>query len=318
MGRLLVVWRVGACGLGAAGARADDAEAPAPAPLTWQNPVVDNDFPDPSAVRVDGVYWATSTSSALAPGFPLLRSTDLVHWQQVGSIFRRLPRWASDSLWAPELVVDETGVRVYYTARRRRGPLCVAVASAPAPAGSIDPTEVRDAVGRPYLVWKEDGNAVGRPSRIWIRRLRRSRLGLIGPRRELLRNGERWDGGIVEAPEVVAHDGWLYLFYSGSSYGPPPGCAYALGVARSRSLFGPWQRNPANPIVRSNATWLCPGHASPVDDGTGRLFLLYHAYRASDGPFAPRRALLDAVTWTADGWPQVNGGQGPSSSSSVG
>ena len=47
--------------LGAGGARADEAAAPAPAPLAWDNPVVADDFPDPSATLVDGVYWATAT-----------------------------------------------------------------------------------------------------------------------------------------------------------------------------------------------------------------------------------------------------------------
>jgi beta-xylosidase len=328
--RLLVALLVVLGALGAAGADADTAVAPAPSPLSWQNPVVASDFPDPSAVRVDGVYWATSTSTASAPGFPLLRSTDLLSWEVVGTIFTRPPRWAKDSLWAPEIVVDETGTRVYYTARKRRGPLCVAVASAPTPAGpytdhgpivcqpagSIDPAVVRDTAGRPYLVWKEDGNAVRRPSRIWIKRLRKTGLGLIGPRRELLRNSARWEGSVVEAPEIVAHDGWLYLFYSGNVYGPPPVCAYALGVARSRSIFGPWQRNPANPILRSNQAWRCPGHASPVSDENGRLFVLYHAYRAAGGSVA-RVGLLDAVTWTDDGWPTVNGGQGPSTTTVV-
>jgi beta-xylosidase len=317
--------------LGAAGARADDAIAPAPAPLVWQNPVVPGDFPDPSATRVGNEFWATSTSTSLAPGFPLLRSTDLLHWEPAGSIFTRPPVWARDSLWAPELVVDQAGVRVYYTARDRIGRLCVAVAAAPAPqgpytdhgplvcqpTGSIDPSHVRDAAGRPYLVWKEDGNAVGRPSRIWIRRLRANGLGLIGPRRELLRNADRWEGSVVEAPEIVAHGPWLYLFYSGNSYGPAPECRYALGVARATSIFGPWQRDPANPILRSNLRWGCPGHASPVSDGAGRLFLLYHAYSTRSDPLAPRQALLDVVTWDAAGWPSVNGGRGPSTSADV-
>src|SRR5947208_1988830 len=86
---------------------ARSAVAPALAPLSWENPVVADDFPDPSAARVDGVAWATATSSARAPGFPLLRSTDLVHWDEVGSVFHRPPAWSTGSLWAPELVVDE-------------------------------------------------------------------------------------------------------------------------------------------------------------------------------------------------------------------
>jgi xylan 1,4-beta-xylosidase len=319
--------------LGVAGARADEAAAPVPAPalLAWQNPVVPSDFPDPSATRVDGVYWATSTSTRHSPGLPLLRSTDLLHWQYTGTIFRRRPPWTTGPLWAPELIVHEGSVLVYYTGRRRGGPLCVGVASAPAPggtytdhgplvcqaAGSIDATQVRDPAGRPYLVWKEDGNAVRRRSRIWIQRLRRNGIGLIGARHELLRNADPWEGAVIEAPEVVSHDGWLYMFYSGNTYGPPLSCSYALGVARSRGLFGPWERNPANPILRSNSAWRCPGHASPVSDAAGHLFLLYHAYPARDGAAATRHALLDVVTWSADGWPVVNGGQGPSSTTSV-
>ncbi|MGZ6641702.1 MAG: glycoside hydrolase family 43 protein [Solirubrobacteraceae bacterium] len=323
--RLIVLISTLALAVAGAYADADTVSAPVPVPKVWHNPIVAGDFPDPSAARVGGVYWATSTSSAGAPGFPLLQSADLVHWTRVGSVFRRPPRWAKDSLWAPELAVGPDGVRLYYAARRRDGRLCVAVASAPAPqgpytdhgplvcqpAGSIDPAEVRDAAGHPYLVWKEDGNAVGQPSRIWIKRLRSNRLGLIGPRRELLRNRARWEGAVVEAPEIVARDGWLYLFYSGNAYGPPR-CSYALGVARARSIFGPWVRDPANPILRSNAGWRCPGHASIVDDGAGRDFVLYHAYRSGENPFGPRMAMLDLLEWTADDWPQINGGRGPS------
>jgi xylan 1,4-beta-xylosidase len=318
-------------GLGVAGARADVAMAPLMARLYWQNPVVPSDFADPSTTRVDGVYWATATSTLHSPGLPLMRSTDLLHWKYVGSIFRRPPGWTIGPLWAPELIVDEGRVLVYYSGRRRRGRLCVGVASAPAPAGpytdhgplvcqsagSIDPTQVRDAQGRPYLVWKEDGNAVGRPSRILIQQLRPDGLRRIGPRRELLRNADPWEGAVVEAPEFVAHDGWLYMFYSGNTYGPPPNCSYALGVARSHDLFGPWERDPANPILRSNQAWRCPGHASPVSDGAGRLFLLYHAYPVAGAANATRDALLDLVTWTPDDWPTINGGQGASTSASL-
>lgn len=323
--RLVAALLLALCGLGADAARAVRTMTSPPS-LSWDNPVVDDDFPDPSAARVGGVYWAVGTSTERAPGFPILRSTDLVHWAPAGTIFSGPPAWATDSLWAPELVVQRTGVRVYYTARRRGGPLCVAVASArtPAgtyadhgplvckPAGSIDPEFVRDRAGRPYLVWKEDGNAVGRPSRIWIRRLRPDGLALIGPSRELMRNQARWEGSVVEAPEIVSRGGWLYMFYAGNTYGPPSRCRYAEGVARARSVLGPWQRDPRNPILRSNRSWRCPGHATAVRDGAGRLFLLYHAYRAGSYASRSRLLLMDAVTWRPDGWPSVNDGRGPS------
>jgi xylan 1,4-beta-xylosidase len=309
-------------------AAAQDAVAPVlpkPPSLSWNNPVIADDFPDPSVVRDGDTFWATSTSSAAGPGFPLMRSTDLVHWTPAGTIFSRLPAWAADSFWAPEIFIDPAGVRVYYAARKRGGRLCVAVATAPnvagpytdhgplvcQRAGSIDPTRTRDQYGRLFLVWKEDGNAIGRPSVIWRQRLSPDGLKLVGRPLALLRNRDPWEGGVVEAPSIVVRGGWTYLFYSGNSYGPPK-CRYALGVARARSLRGPWQRAPSNPILRSSAAWRCPGHASFVTDDDGRDFVVYHAYRATDSPLGARYGLLDRVHWGTDGWPSVAAGRGPS------
>jgi beta-xylosidase len=315
--------------LGVRAAAAQDAAAPVlppPTPKAWSNPVIASDFPDPSVVRDGETYWATSTSSAAAPGFPLMRSTDLVTWTPAGTIFSQLPAWAADSFWAPEIFVDPSGVRVYYSARKRGGRICVAVATAPSVAGpytdrgplvcqragSIDPTTTRDRYGRLFLVWKEDGNAIRRPSVIWRQQLTPDGVHLAGRPHVLLRNQDRWEGGVVEAPSIVVRGGWTYLFYSGNAYGPPK-CRYALGVARARSMAGPWQRSPRNPILRSGSAWRCPGHASFVTDADARDFVVYHAYRASDPPLTQRYGLLDRVRWGADGWPTVAAGRGPSS-----
>lgn len=73
-------------------------------------------------------------------------------------------------LGAPELVYDHGRVLLYYVARKRGGPLCIAAATAAQPGGpyddkgpilcqpdgSIDPSFVRDEKGTPYLIWKED------------------------------------------------------------------------------------------------------------------------------------------------------------------
>jgi beta-xylosidase len=72
-------------------------------------------------------------------------------------------------------------------------------------------------------------------------------------------------------------------------------------------------KNPANPILKENDTWQCPGHGSIVSDVEGRDFLLYHAYRKSESAFfIGRETLLDQVFWGSDGWPQINEGRGPS------
>jgi beta-xylosidase len=104
----------------------------------------------------------------------------------------------------------------------------------------------------------------------------------------------------------------FYMFYSGAGC-CGKGCSYSLGVARSKNLLGPWEKNPNNPILTPNAEWKCPGHGSIVNDDKGRYWLLYHAYSVKDSIYPGRQGLLDEVIFGEDGWPTINAGMGPSS-----
>src|SRR5688572_23585771 len=140
---------------------------------TFENPVLAGDYPDPSVIRVGKDYWATATSSEWSPQFPILHSTDLVNWEVVGPVFEHKPKWAVGNFWAPEITTYNGLYYIYYVARKKGGPLSVAVAAAShpkgpyadygplvsQPAGSIDPVFCKDENGDPYLIWKEDGNS---------------------------------------------------------------------------------------------------------------------------------------------------------------
>lgn len=294
---------------------------------SYRNPVMSGDYPDPSVIRVGREYWATSTTSQWAPIFPLLRSTDLVNWQRVGSVFQAAPGWSAGSYWAPEISEDRGRFYVYYTARQKNGPLCVAVAVAGQPrgpytdrgplvcqeAGSIDAFAIRDESGRRYLVWKEDGNSRKLPTPLWAQPLSEDGTRLTGEKREILRNEAPWEAHLVEGPFILRRGAWFYLFYSADACCGRR-CNYKLGVARSRKLLGPWERYPENPILAGNDDWKCPGHGSIVTDPAGRTFLLYHAYHPIDFEYVGRQGLLDEVTWNGQGWPVINGGRGPSRS----
>ena len=144
--------------IGAPGAR----QSQTPKTPFFSNPVLPGDFPDPSVIRVGRDYWATATTSQWAPIFPLLHSTDLVNWEVRGAVFQTPPSWSAGSYWAPEIAADAGRFFVYYTSRKKDGPLCVAVADAAGPqgpytdrgplvcqeAGSIDAAPVRDENGR--------------------------------------------------------------------------------------------------------------------------------------------------------------------------
>jgi xylan 1,4-beta-xylosidase len=309
-----------------AGASVDQTKTASKAP-SYSNPVLPGDYPDPSVIRVGRDYWATATTSQWAPIFPLLHSTDLVNWELRGAVFQTPPPWSAGSYWAPEISADGGRFFVYYTARKKDGPLCVAVADAARPegpytdrgtlvcqeVGSIDAVAVRDENGRRYLVWKEDGNSRKLPTPLWAQPLSDDGIRLVGEKTEILRNEAAWEAHLVEGPYILRRGDWFYIFYSADACCGRR-CNYKLGVARSRKLLGPWERFPGNPILAGNEQWKCPGHGTIVQDQAGRTFLLYHAYEASTFEFVGRQALLDEVTWNADGWPAINSGKGPSGS----
>jgi xylan 1,4-beta-xylosidase len=297
----------------------------------YHNPVLRGDFADPSIIRVGNEYWASATSSEWGPPFPLLQSTDLVNWKQVGTVFADVPDWAFGKFWAPEIQEDNGQFYIFYTAHKKNGPLCVGSASANSPSGpftdngplvcqdvgSIDGFSIRDENGKRHLIWKEDGNSVGAPTKIWAQELSDDGKQLLGQAPvALFQNDPSWEANLVEGPFILRRDDAYYAFYSGAGCCGKD-CSYALGVARSKNLLGPWEKSPKNPILIGNGTWKCPGHGSIVTTEDGRYYMLYHAYSVKDGVYVGRQGVLDEVVFGADGWPTINGGAGPSVSAPV-
>ena len=254
-----------------------------------------------------------------------------MHWTPEGAIFPVQPGWADGAFWAPELVVDRGRFLVYYVAKKRGASLAIAVATASAPqgpwvdhgpileerVGAIDPAFARDEHGKPYLIWKTDGNSVGEATPIWAQPLSGDLLHLTGERTELIRNDQAWEEGVVEGPYILRHAHRFYLFYAGNACCGRE-CKYAEGVARADRLLGPWQKMPTNPLIGANDRWRCPGHGTAMHGGTmhgkkGQDYLLYHAYPATGAVYVGREAMLDEVRWGEDGWPVVNQGRGPTS-----
>ena len=295
------------------------------AALSLPVPVLGGDWPDPSFIREGSGYVAVSTSGGWAPTFRLLRSDDLEDWRIAGSAFTRPPRWARTGLWAPELTRLNGGYAIFYSAlpKRRYGAwYCLGVATAPAAAGpyrdsgrplrcsrrgSIDPHPVRDERGRLHLLWKEDGNEFGRSTPILAQRLSEDGRRLRGRPHALIREGDPWEGHVVEAPTVMRSGGWFYLLYS-ANLCCTERCAYAVGVARSPTLLGRWRKFSGNPILRGGNGWRCPGHTSVVTDPDGGARVLFHAYRTGAGLLIGRQLLADRLTFGPDGWPRIGNG----------
>src|SRR3546814_8550638 len=74
-----------------------------------------------------------------------------------------------------------------------------------------------------------------------------------------------------EGPKIMQRGDYYYLITAvGGTAGPPTG--HMVIAARSRSLDGPWENDPANPLVRTVSAaeqWWSRGHAT-VFEGPDR------------------------------------------------
>lgn len=287
--------------------------------LVIQNPVLPGDRPDPTLIRVGEYYYASATSNEWAPLFPIFKSKDLIRWEVVNYVFPDgAPDWAKNNFWAPELSYDEKKGKIYayYTARdKSSNRLSVAVASADSPEGkfrdhgplvaqelgSIDAFETRDENGKLYLLWKEDGNSRGKKTPIWAQEINEDRTQLLGEKTMLFENDQNWEGNLVEGVAIFRKNGYFYATYSARGCCEID-CDYVTGVARSKSLLGPWEKYERNPIQVDNAHWKCPGHGTVIEKDK-EFYMLYHAYNTEGSVYVGRQGVLEKIHWTEDLWP---------------
>lgn len=285
----------------------------------YENPVIPVDCPDPGVMRDGGTYVLTCTGGDAGGTYVIRTSTDLVSWKTAGHVFPsgKGPTWATGSFWAPEIHRVGSHYVAYFSAKHTSGRLAVGAATSSVATGPftdlgqplvldgtmgmIDAHAFVDAQGKPNLVWKEDGNAVGKPTPIYGQPLSADGTKLTGARATLLTNDLGWEGDLVEGPFVVQHGGEYFLFYSANGYATSK---YAVGVARSPSPLGPYTKHGA-PILVSAGDWAGPGHGSVVPAPSGGDAFVYHAWKAGQVGGGPGRlVLLDAIVWEG-GWPRI-------------
>jgi beta-xylosidase len=270
------------------------------------NPVIDDDFPDPFILRAGDVYYTYATTDA-AQHLQLARSSDMVTWETLGDPLPKLAAWSSGDTWAPEVLKTSAGFVLYYTSRAPEvkrpdgsGSQCITLAVSAVPegpfvdgsteplvcqaklGGSIDATPFVDADGTKYLIWKNDGNCCGLPTRFSIQRLSDDGLRLTGKPSDMgVVNDEPWEGGVIEAPTLVLKNDVYFLFYSANGYDSE---LYAVGYASSKKVLGPYVDAPENPILASawgrpvTSRARGPGHQSVVSAPDGQLWMAYHAW----------------------------------------
>lgn len=272
---------------------------------------IPGDFADPSIIKVNNTYYAAGTSSEWAPHFPIFKSTDLKSWQPAGYAFNEKPKWTLSSFWAPELFYRDGLFYLYYTARRASDSVsCIGVATSTDPEKgftdhgvvlaygkeAIDPFIIEDS-NKLFITWKAYG-LDKRPIELLGAELSNDGLKVTGEPFSLLQDTAKKG---IEGQCIVKNNGYFYLFYStGGCCGID--CSYAIQVARSKSLHGPYINSPNNPLLAETNNWKCPGHGTIVDAGNKNWYYMFHAYNKKDDVFTGRQGLLSKLEWK-DEWP---------------
>ncbi len=296
------------------------------AALAASGPVLDVDFADPHVMLDDGVVYAYATNAQRGFGWlnvQVSQSSDGETWSKPVEAMPGVPAWSrreQPDIWAPEVMKIGGRYVLYFSARHatRRRPdgltLCVGAAIADKPAGPfvplaepltcggehgvIDASPFRDGKDL-WLYVKTDGNCCRTPIQIRAQRLSPDGLSLVGEAVavEGLTNDKPWEGGVIEAQQMVKHGGGYWMFYTGNDYG---GGNYAMGYAQCDGPTGPCRDSARNPILKSDKGLVGPGHQSVFQVGED-TWIAFHGWRTAAGRPRYRALYLRQLTWTPEG-----------------
>ena len=294
------------------------AQSPSSNNSGYDNPVIEGMAPDPSVCRVGDDYYLVTSTFEYFPGVPVYHSKDLIHWQLIGhSLSRqsqlpliRLTR--NGGIWATTIRYHNGTFYVVTTNKSEGHGNFFVHTKDPAgewsepvelDQGGIDPSLFFDDDGKVYLT---TGGAPGCPTRICQSEIdinTGKRLSDVKP----LWSGT--GGSSPEGPHLYKLNGYYYLMIAegGTEYG------HSETIARSRSPWGPFEVNPRNPILTHRNFKASPiqgtGHADLIQAHDGSWWSVFLGFRPVTrmAHHLGRETFLAPVTWSADGWPLING-----------
>ncbi len=277
----------------------------------YLNPIVSGDHPDPTILKDGQDYYMTFSTFDSYPGLVIWHSRDLVNWEPLTAALTT----NIGSVWAPELVKHDGRYFLYIPARTAdyRSSYVIWADRIEGPWSEPIDLKLPDHI--------DPGHAVGEDGSRWLFLSGGDRVPLapdglstIGQVEHVYdpwRYPDDWvvEGFSPEGPKITHHGDYYYLITAvGGTAGPPTG--HMVIAARSRSIHGPWEDAPNNPLVRTtdlSENWWSRGHATLVEGPSGDWWSVYHGYENGLWTLG-RQTLLDPIEWTDDGWFRMTGG----------
>ena len=308
----------------------------------------DNAFAhDPSIARDGDTYYVfTTTGPNETSQLPIRCSKDLLTWKACGYVFAELPAWIREAspktknLWAPDISFFNGKYHLYYAYSSfgvNTSGIALATSTTLDPSSpkygwhdeglvlssssaddynAIDPNIVLDNRGQPWLSFGSFWSGIK------MRRVDASTGKLSKKDKHLYSLATRkkpeiaepakpglpsnWQA--IEAPFIVHHEKYFYLFVSFDLCCRGTHSTYRIMVGRSRKVTGPYQdaegkkmvEGGGTQVLAGNSRWLGPGGQSVLQE-RDRDLLVFHAYDATTGKPALQ---ISTITWE-DGWPHA-------------
>jgi len=315
-----------------------------------ENPVLPGFNPDPSVLRRGNWYYLATSTFEWYPGIAIYRSRDLASWElfthaltdEVSLDLRKLP--SAKGIWAPCLTWSEDEGLFYLLYTRMvshnarffdqdnflvTAPEITGPWSEPVYLNSVgfDPSILHDDDGKKYVVsleW-ETRDGYEKPGVIAIQEYDPVAKSVVGYARRVWRGGT--DRGCPEGPHLYKRKGKYYLMTAegGTGYG------HCVAMARSDSPWGPYERDPENPILTATADfygrdtdWFLKterfnpesylqkvGHGSIVETPEGRWYMAHLCARPFESELRctlGRETGIQEMRWTEDGWLRLASG----------
>ena len=290
-----------------------------------RNPILPGFNPDPSICRVGDDYYIATSTFEWYPGVRIHHSRDLRNWRLAScpldrpELLNMLGNPDSCGVWAPCLSFCDGLFYLLYTDVKRYDGNFKDTHNYLTTCESIngvwsDPVHLNSSGFDPSLFHDDDGSKWCL-NMVWDHRPGHNRFAgialqqyspeaqrLVGERR-IIFSGTGL--GCTEGPHLYKRGGYYYLITAEGG----TGYDHAVTIARSRSIDGPYELDPAGPVItsRHNPAWPLQraGHADLVETREGELFMVHLASRAlPDTRLSPlgRETAIQNLEYTADGW----------------
>lgn len=273
----------------------------------YTNPIIHEDYSDPDAIRVGDYYYMTASSFTSVPGLPILRSSDLVHWQLMGyalknnlplEYYKKVQHGAG--VWAPSIRFHNGEFYIFYPdpdfgiyvikTKNILGdwstPKLVLAGK-----GLIDPCPLWDKNSKVYLVHSFAGSRAGIKSVLAMKELNASATEVIHEG-QLIYDGHGIDP-TVEGPKLYQRNGWYYVF--------APAGGVATGwqiVLRSKNIYGPYERKVV--LEQGTTSINGPHQGAWIQTNTGQDWFIHFQDKGAYG----RITHLQPMAWKND-WPII-------------